>query len=62
MDMAVSRGTLCCNIQDLFHFLDLVVHGAFKNNKYLQTIMKIVASPSEIAPRSSDFEILKGEG
>ena len=63
MGMAVSRGTLCCNIQDLFHFLGFgCARGFQKISKYMQTIMKMVASFSERAPRSSGFEILKGEG
>ena len=63
MGMAVSRGTLCCNIQDLLHFFWIwLCKGLSKNSKYMQTIMKMVASPSERAPRSSGFEILKGEG
>ena len=32
MGMAVSRGTFCCNVQDLFHFFwELVVQGVLKN-------------------------------
>ena len=36
--------------------------GFQKIANILQTIMKVVVSPSEIVPRSSGFEILKGEG
>ena len=55
MGMAVSRGTFCCNVQDLFHFLGIGCARGFQK-------MKMVASPNERVPRSSGFEILKGEG
>ena len=63
MGMAVSRGTFCCNVQDLFHFLGIgCARGFQKIANIWQTIMKMVASPSERVPRSSGVEILKGEG
>ena len=63
LGMAVSRGTLCCNVQDLFHFLGIgCARGFQKIANIWQTIMKMVASPSERVPRSSGFEILKREG
>ena len=33
MGMAVSRGTVCCNVQDLFHFLGSGCARGFKKQK-----------------------------
>ena len=63
MGMAVSRGTFCCNVQDLFHFLGMGCARGFQQLANIwQTIMKMIANPSERVPRSAGFEILKGEG
>ena len=63
MGMAVSRGTFCCNVQDLFHFLGIgCARGFQKITNTWQTIMKMAVSPSERVPPSAGFEILKGEG